>query len=114
MQYLIADDFNKLELVRRYQPHTHTVTGVIYSPSDKQLFSCSRDKQVIWHSVESGLKIGLPVFGDLVVIVMFRHLHRGFSLHDYEIRSDHEFCVCRRLFRFGLCSSYCGQHCTIG
>lgn len=76
MQYLIADDFNKLELTRRYQAHTHTVSGVIFSFADKQVFSCSRDKQVIWHSTDSGLKTGLFWLVISVLFITSRQLHR--------------------------------------
>jgi len=44
LHYSIAEDMNKLEMTRRFQNHTHTVSGVIFSPTAKQLFTCSRDK----------------------------------------------------------------------
>lgn len=50
---------NRLEMTRRFQGHTHTVSGVIYAPTDNRLFSCGRDKNVSWFSVETGLKLGM-------------------------------------------------------
>ncbi|CAD5211516.1 unnamed protein product [Bursaphelenchus okinawaensis] len=70
-QYEIREDWNSLELIRRYNVHTNAVTGIAYSHIGKELFSCSRDKTLIWHSADSGNKIGMYNLGCPCSVIQF-------------------------------------------
>jgi hypothetical protein len=68
LHYVIAEDMNKLEMVRRFQSHTHSVNGIVYLANEKQLLSCSRDKTIMWHSTETGHKLGIYIFKNYLKI----------------------------------------------
>lgn len=59
LQFSLSEDMNRMERTRSFQGHTHTVTGVVYSPADDTLYICSRDKSLSWFSTDTGMKLGL-------------------------------------------------------
>ncbi|KAI6196836.1 hypothetical protein M3Y94_01155700 [Aphelenchoides besseyi] len=54
----ISEDLNKLEVIQRRQLHTHAISAIVYSHANQEVYSCSRDKALVWSSAETGLKIG--------------------------------------------------------
>lgn len=58
LQCTISEDTNKIEVVRRRQAHTHAVSGIVLSPNGKEVFTCGKDKHLVWASTETGLKTG--------------------------------------------------------
>ncbi|KAI6242838.1 FYVE zinc finger [Aphelenchoides fujianensis] len=58
LQCTISEDMNKIEIVRRRQAHTHAVSGIVLSPNGKEVFTCGKDKHLVWASTETGLKTG--------------------------------------------------------
>uniref|UniRef100_A0AC34F2P7 FYVE-type domain-containing protein n=1 Tax=Panagrolaimus sp. ES5 TaxID=591445 RepID=A0AC34F2P7_9BILA len=56
-EYTIAADFNSIQQKRHWEAHTMGVTGVVSSNSARMIFSCSKDKTVVWHCADTSVKI---------------------------------------------------------
>uniref|UniRef100_A0AC35GKB2 FYVE-type domain-containing protein n=1 Tax=Panagrolaimus sp. PS1159 TaxID=55785 RepID=A0AC35GKB2_9BILA len=57
-EYTIAADFNSIQQKRHWEAHTMGVTGVVSSNSARMIFSCSKDKTIVWHCADTSVKIG--------------------------------------------------------
>ncbi|VDN04595.1 unnamed protein product [Thelazia callipaeda] len=57
-EYKIADDMNSLSEQRHWMAHLSIVTAVLYSLGTALIFSCSKDKTVVWHCSETSVKMG--------------------------------------------------------
>lgn len=57
-EYNIGEDKNVLTFQRQWTVHTSTVTGLIYSNVMNQIYSCSKDKLLVWHCSETSIKLG--------------------------------------------------------
>lgn len=57
-EYTIDNDKNTLSFQRQWTVHTSTVTGLIYSSEMKQIYSCSKDKTIVWHCSDTSIKLG--------------------------------------------------------
>lgn len=57
-EYNVAADMNSVNQKRSWQAHTMHVTGCIMSNTARMIFSCSKDKSIVWHCSETGVKIG--------------------------------------------------------
>ncbi|KAI1702127.1 FYVE zinc finger domain-containing protein [Ditylenchus destructor] len=58
LEYSMEADLNSLSVKRQWNVHTGVVTGLVYSPVLRQVFSCSKDKTLVWHSSETAQKLG--------------------------------------------------------
>lgn len=59
-EYEVAEDMNSMTKKRQWSAHTSSITGLFISSAAKMVFSCSKDKSVVWHCIETGYKIGRP------------------------------------------------------
>ncbi|KJH42200.1 WD domain, G-beta repeat protein [Dictyocaulus viviparus] len=59
-EYLIADDYNSMgePEVRRWTIHAGPISGLEVALSAELIFSCSKDKSVVWHCSETGIRRG--------------------------------------------------------
>ncbi|XGW10453.1 hypothetical protein V3C99_012164 [Haemonchus contortus] len=59
-EYYVADDYNSMSEpeVRRWTIHAGPISGLGLALSAELVFSCSKDKSVVWHCSETGIKRG--------------------------------------------------------
>uniref|UniRef100_A0A183GKD9 FYVE-type domain-containing protein n=1 Tax=Heligmosomoides polygyrus TaxID=6339 RepID=A0A183GKD9_HELPZ len=59
-EYYVADDYNSMSdpEVRRWTIHAGPISGLGLALGAELVFSCSKDKSVVWHCSETGIKRG--------------------------------------------------------
>lgn len=57
-EFIVADDFNRIEHQRYFSSHQGAVTGILYSTTRKVLLSVGKDKQFHWDDSETGTRLG--------------------------------------------------------
>lgn len=62
MEYQCQQDLNSIILKRQWVAHAGSITGLIYSGLIQQIFSCGKDRNLIWHCSDSANKIGNYIF----------------------------------------------------
>lgn len=58
MEYQCQQDLNSISLKRQWTAHAGSITGLIYSGLIQQIFSCGKDRNLIWHCSDTTNKIG--------------------------------------------------------
>lgn len=58
IEYEVADDLNSMQERRKWSIHAGPISGLGLSLASELVFSCSKDKSVIWHCSETGVKTG--------------------------------------------------------
>ncbi|KAM8954514.1 WD repeat and FYVE domain-containing protein 1 [Pelodytes ibericus] len=58
VEFLISEDFNKMNFVKTYPAHQNRVTEVIYSPGPEWVISTGQDKFITWMCTQSGSLVG--------------------------------------------------------
>ncbi|PIO22710.1 hypothetical protein AB205_0152380, partial [Aquarana catesbeiana] len=61
-EFVISDDFNKMNFVKTYPAHQSRVTEVIYSPGPEWVISTGQDKFLTWMCTQSGSLVGRYAF----------------------------------------------------
>jgi len=54
----VSEDMNSMTKKRQWNAHTSSITGLFISNSAQMVFSCSKDKSIVWHCSETGYKVG--------------------------------------------------------
>ncbi|XP_072263957.1 WD repeat and FYVE domain-containing protein 1 [Pyxicephalus adspersus] len=62
VEFLISDDFNKMNFVKTYPAHQNRVTEIIYSPGPEWVISTGQDKFITWMCTQSGSLAGRYAF----------------------------------------------------
>ncbi|XP_075057942.1 WD repeat and FYVE domain-containing protein 1 isoform X1 [Mixophyes fleayi] len=62
VEFLISDDFNKMNFVKTYPAHQNRVTEVIFSPDPEWVISTGQDKFITWMCTQSGSLVGRHAF----------------------------------------------------
>lgn len=59
-EYFVADDYNSMSEpeVRRWTTHAGPISGLGIAVNAELVFSCSKDKSVVWHCSETGIRRG--------------------------------------------------------
>lgn len=58
-EYKVADDMNSMTQERHWTAHNNAVSAVVYCPAANVVFSCSKDKTIVWYCAETACKIGM-------------------------------------------------------
>lgn len=58
-EYVVAEDMNSISQIRHWNAHTSTVTAVLFSQEAELVFSCSKDKSLVWHCTETSVRMGV-------------------------------------------------------
>ncbi|CAI4224216.1 unnamed protein product [Auanema sp. JU1783] len=58
-EYLVAEDNNSMTEQRRWSAHAGPISGLCLALDSELVFSCSKDKTLIWHCSETGTKSGI-------------------------------------------------------
>jgi hypothetical protein len=70
-EFLVTDDFNRIEHQRYFSSHQSKVTGILYSSTCRLLLSVGKDKQFHWDDSESGTRLGSHSFQNSCTAVQF-------------------------------------------
>ncbi|XP_063771966.1 WD repeat and FYVE domain-containing protein 1 [Pseudophryne corroboree] len=62
VEFLISDDFNKMNFVKTYPAHQSRVTEVVFSPGPEWVISTGHDKFITWMCTQSGSLVGRHAF----------------------------------------------------
>ncbi|PAV63654.1 hypothetical protein WR25_07774 [Diploscapter pachys] len=57
-EFHVADDLNSMSEHRKWTVHAGPISGLSLAVTAELLFSCSKDKSLIWHCSETGVKTG--------------------------------------------------------
>ncbi|CAB3404438.1 unnamed protein product [Caenorhabditis bovis] len=57
-EFAVADDFNSMSETRKWSIHAGPISGLGFALASELIFSCSRDKSLIWHCSETSVKLG--------------------------------------------------------
>ncbi|CAP37296.2 Protein CBR-WDFY-2 [Caenorhabditis briggsae] len=57
-EFNVADDFNSMTESRKWTCHAGPISGLGFALSSELIFSCSRDKSIVWHCSENSNKVG--------------------------------------------------------
>ena len=57
-EYALAEDYNKITLIKQYLAHQARVTSIHYSLEHDWVLSTGRDKYFCWHSTDNSRRIG--------------------------------------------------------
>lgn len=57
-EFLVTEDFNRIEHQRYFSSHQSKVTNLLYSSTCKLLLSVGKDKQFHWDDSETGMRLG--------------------------------------------------------
>uniref|UniRef100_A0A915CAP5 FYVE-type domain-containing protein n=1 Tax=Parascaris univalens TaxID=6257 RepID=A0A915CAP5_PARUN len=60
-EFTVADDMNSMWENRHWNVHANTVTAVLLSVQAELIFSCSKDKSLVWHCSETSVKFGTHI-----------------------------------------------------
>uniref|UniRef100_A0A7E4ZUI4 FYVE-type domain-containing protein n=1 Tax=Panagrellus redivivus TaxID=6233 RepID=A0A7E4ZUI4_PANRE len=82
-EFVVSPDLNSLQQKRSWHAHTLQVTGVLMSHSAELIFSCSKDKTIVWHCANTGTKIGSYVIDNLCTTLEFDSDSRICFIGDY-------------------------------
>lgn len=58
IEYQCEKDMNSISLKRQWTAHAGAITGLIYSALILQIFSCGKDRNLVWHCSDNANKIG--------------------------------------------------------
>jgi len=70
-EYQVSADMNSVQQKRHWGAHTMPVTGILMSNSARMIFSCSKDKTIVWHCADTGAKIGSYVIDSMCTVLEF-------------------------------------------
>jgi WD40 repeat protein len=70
-EYKVAEDMNSLSQERHWSAHGNAVTSVVYCETINTVFSCSKDKTIVWHCTDTGCKIGSYVIDSPCTVMEF-------------------------------------------
>lgn len=73
-EFTVADDMNSMWENRHWNVHANTVTAVLLSVQAELIFSCSKDRSLVWHCSETSVKFGILLF---LLIYFFIFLGAG-------------------------------------
>uniref|UniRef100_A0A8C2EN31 WD repeat and FYVE domain containing 1 n=1 Tax=Cyprinus carpio TaxID=7962 RepID=A0A8C2EN31_CYPCA len=62
-EFLISEDFNKMNHVKTYPAHQNRVSDLIFSLESQWVISTGHDKSISWMSTQSGSMLGRHSFG---------------------------------------------------
>ncbi|CAJ0958774.1 unnamed protein product [Ranitomeya imitator] len=62
VEFLVSDDFNKMNFVKTYPAHQNRVTEVIFAPDAEWVISTGQDKFLTWMCTQSGSLVGRHAF----------------------------------------------------
>lgn len=57
-EYKVAEDANSMTQERHWMAHNNAVTAVVYCAAANVVFSCSKDKTIVWYCADTACKIG--------------------------------------------------------
>ncbi|XP_006816296.2 WD repeat and FYVE domain-containing protein 2-like, partial [Saccoglossus kowalevskii] len=57
-EFLLSDDFNRMQTRRDYLAHQNRVTGIFFTLLSEWVLSVGRDKYFQWHCSETGRRLG--------------------------------------------------------
>ncbi|VDM49981.1 unnamed protein product [Toxocara canis] len=57
-EFTVAEDMNSLSQTRHWNVHLNSITAVLLSIQAELIFSCSKDKSLVWHCSETSVKLG--------------------------------------------------------
>uniref|UniRef100_A0A915CUG9 FYVE-type domain-containing protein n=1 Tax=Ditylenchus dipsaci TaxID=166011 RepID=A0A915CUG9_9BILA len=83
IEYALGADMNSLSVKRQWTAHTGVVTGLVFSDIMHQIFSCGKDKVLVWHSSETAQKIGSYVINSPCMTMQFDAGSKFIFLGDY-------------------------------
>uniref|UniRef100_A0A9J7ZHE1 WD repeat and FYVE domain containing 1 n=1 Tax=Cyprinus carpio carpio TaxID=630221 RepID=A0A9J7ZHE1_CYPCA len=63
VEFLISEDFNKMNHVKTYPAHQNRVSDLIFSLESQWVISTGHDKSISWMSTQSGSMLGRHSFG---------------------------------------------------
>ncbi|RXN24238.1 WD repeat and FYVE domain-containing 1 [Labeo rohita] len=63
VEFLISEDFNKMNHVKTYPAHQNRVSELIFSLESQWVISTGHDKSISWMSTQSGSMLGRHSFG---------------------------------------------------
>uniref|UniRef100_A0A6G1S5K9 WD repeat and FYVE domain-containing protein 2 n=1 Tax=Aceria tosichella TaxID=561515 RepID=A0A6G1S5K9_9ACAR len=70
-EFLVTDDFNRIDHQRYFSSHQSKVTSILYSSTCRLLLSVGKDKQFHWDDAESGTRLGSHPFQNSCTAVQF-------------------------------------------
>jgi len=70
-EFIVTDDFNRIEHKKYYSSHQGKVTGILYSGICKLLLSVGKDKQLHWDDSETGIRLGTYAFHNNCTALQF-------------------------------------------
>lgn len=62
VEFLMAEDFNKMTYVKTYPAHQHRVSAIMFSPENEWVISTGHDKYLSWMCTRSGCLQGRHCF----------------------------------------------------
>ncbi|MFH4975777.1 hypothetical protein AB6A40_002486 [Gnathostoma spinigerum] len=57
-EFSVEEDMNSVSENRRWDAHATTITAVLLSITAQLIFSCSKDRTVVWHDLNSAVRMG--------------------------------------------------------
>ncbi|KTF88326.1 hypothetical protein cypCar_00025883 [Cyprinus carpio] len=83
VEFLISEDFNKMNHVKTYPAHQNRVSDLIFSLESQWVISTGHDKSISWMSTQSGSMLGRHSFGSWASCLQLVFL-------DYTCRYDND------------------------
>ncbi|KAM4742895.1 WD repeat and FYVE domain-containing protein 1 isoform 1-T1 [Anableps anableps] len=83
VEFLISEDFNKMNHVKTYPAHQNRVSGMVFSLESEWVVSTGHDKSVSWMCTQSGSMLGRHYFTSWASCLQYDHETQHAFVGDY-------------------------------